>query len=80
MVDSPIKPVENWREILRHAWSVRLMLLAALLSAIEVSIQVLLAFSVKLPIPGGLFAAFAGFVTLAATVARFVAQQKLGAK
>lgn len=69
--------VENWAAILKHAWSVRLMLLAALLSGIEVTIQVMLAFTVKPPIPPGVFAALAGFITIAACVARFVAQSKV---
>lgn len=71
------KLAENWRLILKHAWSVRLMIVAALLSGIEVFIQVVIAFGIKLPIQSGLFAALAGLTTLAATIARFVAQEKL---
>lgn len=72
------KLAQNWRLVLQHAWSVRLMIIAALLSGIEVTIQVVIAFGVTLPIPSGLFAALAGLTTLAATIARFVAQEKLG--
>jgi putative flippase GtrA len=63
--------------ILRYAWSVRLMALAALLSGAEVAIQVLIAFQVKTPLPGGVLAALAGLVTVAAFAARFVAQRKV---
>ena len=68
--------VENWRRVLRHAWSVRLMIAAACLSGIEVAIQVVIAFGIKMPIPPGLFVALAGLTTIAATVARLLAQKQ----
>lgn len=64
----------NWRELLRHAWSVRLSLLATLLSGLEVAIGVLAS---DPPIPRGTFAAVALVVTLAAGGARLVAQKSV---
>lgn len=68
------RPVANWRAVLRHAWSLRLMLLAAMLSAVEVAIPYL---DGVLPLPPGIFALLAGIVTLAAMAARFVAQSPI---
>lgn len=67
----------DWRRVLRHAWSVRLMILAALLSGAEVAISVVTAFEIIPPfLPAGLFAALAGLVTVAAFVARVLAQKE----
>ncbi len=65
-------PIANWRRVLKHAWSVRLMILAALLSGGEAALPLL-----DLPIPAGLFAILTLLVTVAACVARFVAQRSL---
>jgi len=67
-----MKIIENWRCILREAWSVRLMALAALLSGVEVALPFLGDFAA----PGKL-ALFTSFVTAGAFVARFVAQKEL---
>lgn len=72
-----LKLVENWRAVLKHAWSLRLMAVAAVLSGLEVTIQVAIAFAVKPPIPAGVFASLGGLVTVAAMIARFVAQEKV---
>lgn len=61
---------ENWREILRKAWSIRLMLLAGVLSGIEV----------VLPLFGdvftrGVFALLSFAAACAGVVARLVAQK-----
>lgn len=66
-----IRPVANWAAVLRYAWSLRLMALAAVLSAVEVAIPYL---DDVLPLPPGIFALLAGLVTLGAMAARFVAQ------
>lgn len=63
---------DNWREILRKAWSVRLMILAGVLSGVEV---VLPLFAHDLP--RGLFAGLSGVTVAAAFVARLVAQKDL---
>jgi hypothetical protein len=64
----------NWRDVLKHAWSLRLILLAGLLSGIELAMTI---FIDNPPIPRGLFALLAVFVSIAAAVARFVAQRKV---
>lgn len=64
--------IDNWRDVLKKAWSMRLMLLAALLSGAEF---VLPLFAETLP-RGGF--ALLSFVTVAgAFVARLVAQEGL---
>lgn len=64
--------VGNWRHVLRRAWSVRLMLMAAGLSGVEA----------VLPLWGGVlaprvFAAATFLVTMAAFAARLIAQEDL---
>jgi len=65
-----VKLYDNWRDILRKAWSIRLMILAGVLTGVEV---VLPFFSHALP--NGLFAALSGVTVGAALVARLVAQK-----
>lgn len=67
-----MKLVENWQDILRKAWSIRLILLAGLLSGLEVALPF---FSDV--IPRGLFAALSIVVVGGAFVARLVAQKDL---
>lgn len=62
----------NWKDILRKAWSVRLMVLAALLSGAEFALPY---FGDK--VSPGLFAALGFVVTGAALVARLIAQKGL---
>jgi hypothetical protein len=69
-----MKLVADWRRVLRHAWSIRLILVAALLSGAEVALPLIGGF---LPIPVGLFALLSFLVTVAAFVARFLAQPKM---
>ena len=65
---------EDWQWILRKAWSVRLIFLAAVLSGLEVMFSVLSAYQVETTIPAGTFATLAGLVSFAALIARFIAQ------
>lgn len=59
----------DWRDILKRAWSVRLIVLAAVLSGIEAVMPMFAdAF------PRGVFAAASGVVTAAALLARVLAQ------
>lgn len=67
-----MKLTDNWRAVLRKAWSVRLMLLAGLLSGLEVALPLLEGW---LPVPAGTFAALSGITTAGAFYARFVAQK-----
>lgn len=69
-----MKPIADWRRVLTRAWSVRLMVVAALLSGLEVAVPLL---DGLLPVPQGVFAGLASLSTIAATVARFVLQRSL---
>lgn len=65
--------VANWRRVLKRAWSIRLMILAGVLSGVEVILS-LPDIADRLDWPQGLFAAASGLVTAAAFVARLLAQ------
>lgn len=67
-----MKLVWNWREVLRKAWSVRLMILAAVLSGVEVALPF---FGDSLP--RGVFALLSMLVVGGAFVARLMAQKGL---
>lgn len=67
-----MKLLEDWRCIARKAWSVRLALLSAVLGSIEIAVQLLAA---SRPTP--VFAMAAALSSLAAAVARIVAQPKI---
>lgn len=67
-----MKLIDNWRDVLRKAWSLRLMFLAAILSGVEV---VLPFFSEA--IPRGLFAVLSFLTVAGAFVARLIAQKGL---
>lgn len=69
-----MKLVANWRRVLRHAWSIRLNLLASALGAAEVGVSI---FVDDPPIARGSFALLAMGVSAAAGVARIVAQAPL---
>jgi hypothetical protein len=60
----------DWRAILRRAWSIRLMLLAAVLSGVEVVLPLFAHL-----FPHGTFAALSFLAVAAALVARLVAQK-----
>lgn len=65
--------LDNWREVFRKAWSIKFMLLAGLLSGVEVVMSIL---QPSNTLPLGVFAALAGVVTSAALVARLLAQNE----
>ena len=64
----------NWRTIIRKAWSIRLMLLAGLLSGIEALVTI---FPDQLHLSRHTLAVLVPLVIGAALVARLVAQQDL---
>lgn len=66
--------VANWRDVLRKAWSIRLLLLAGLLSGMEVALPLV---DGVYEIPRGVFAALSGVTVAGAFVARIVAQKGL---
>ena len=67
-----MKLLEDWKEILRKAWSVRFIVLAGVLSGIEV----ILPFFAD-AIPRGVFAILSFAAVSAAFVSRIVAQKDL---
>lgn len=70
----PLHPVPEWRRVLRRAWSIRLMIVAGVLSGAEVAMPLL---EGVIDLPGGLFASLSGLATAGAFVARLVAQKEL---
>jgi len=64
----------NWRAILKHAWSVRLLALAGVLTGME---AVLPFADGLIPIPKGWLAGLSFLVIGGAFVARLVAQQSV---
>ncbi|ANL84688.1 hypothetical protein [Rhizobium phaseoli] len=67
-----MKFASDWKRVLQRAWSIRLMLIAGLLSGIEFAIPYLDGY---VDIPPRLFAALSGFTVAAAFVARLLAQK-----
>lgn len=67
-----MKFVDNWQAVLKHAWSVRLILLAVLMSAIEAILPF-----IEVPVSPGIFAMLSGIFGLLAGFSRLVAQQRL---
>ena len=63
----------DWQQIIRKAWSVKFMVLAALLSGCEVAVSILQP-AITESLPPGVFASLAGLVTAGALVARVLAQ------
>lgn len=64
--------IDDWKHVVRKAWSVRLALLAALLGAAEVGVQM---FAAVRPTPW--LAMASALCSLAASVARIVAQPRM---
>lgn len=69
-----LRLTEDWKRIVKKAWSVRLMVLAAILSGVEVCLSFLGGIS---GVAQGAFAAIAGLVSMAALAARLIAQQSM---
>ena len=64
--------IDDWKKVLRYGWSIRLIVLASLLSGLEI---VLPMFGDAMP--RGLFAVLTLVVTVAAAVARLIPQPKM---
>lgn len=62
----------NWKEIIKKAWSIRLIVVAGILSGCELIVPM---FSGTMP--RGAFAALSFITAAAALIARLVAQQDL---
>lgn len=67
-----MKLYDNWKEILRKAWSIRFMVIAGVLSGIEVVLPLF-----HENIPKNLFAALSMVFVASALIARLVAQKEL---
>jgi hypothetical protein len=65
-----VKLYDNWQVILRQAWSIRLMLIAGVLTACEIVLPLY-----ETDIPRNVFAALSGLFTMSALIARLVAQK-----
>lgn len=66
--------VSDWRAVLARAWSIRLLVLAGVLSGIEAALPF---FGDAIPIPSGALAALTTLVVGAAFVARLLAQSNI---
>ncbi|MUZ74226.1 hypothetical protein GOZ90_16180 [Agrobacterium vitis] len=66
----------EWRRVLKHAWSIRLNLLAGFFAGMEIALPIV---DQWFSIPRGMFAALSGFTTMASTIARLVAQRNVSA-
>lgn len=67
-----MKLVDDWHVIIKKAWSIRLMIMAAILSGLEFIIPL-----VTPATPSGWFAAGAFVISIAAFIARFIAQPRM---
>lgn len=64
--------VPNWRDVLRHAWSVRLQVISIILCSFEAVLPYL---DGLVPLRPGAFALLILVVNLASTAARIIAQR-----
>lgn len=69
--------VDNWRAVLTRAWSVRLMLLAGLLTGVEAALPFL---GELVPLSPGVLAGVTLIIVMGALVARLLAQKSVGEK
>jgi len=62
----------DWKKIASRAWSFRLIALSAVFTGLEVAVPFL---DGVLPVHPGVFAALAGLTSMAALIARVIAQK-----
>ena len=67
-----MKLIHNWGDILKQAWSIRLIILAGILTAAEVVLPLFFE-----SIPRNIFSVAVGITTAAALIARLIAQKGL---
>lgn len=65
--------ITNWRQVLEKAWSVKFNIFATLFGALEVVVALVQPDG----IPNGVFAGIAATISIAANVARIMAQKEL---
>ncbi len=68
-----MKLITDWKRIIKKAWSIRLLVIAGLLSGTEMILPLFVE-----SFPRGLFAVLSFIFTAAAFVARIVAQKEFG--
>nr|WP_029924382.1 hypothetical protein [Ochrobactrum sp. UNC390CL2Tsu3S39] len=68
-----MKLVSDWKRVLARAWSIRLLLLAGILSGVEVALPYI---GDAYLIPTGVFAALSVLVTMAAFAMRLISQKE----
>ncbi|WP_421362167.1 hypothetical protein [Agrobacterium rosae] len=64
--------INNWWQVLKRAWSIRWIVLAGLLSGIEVFLPIIDGY---VDIPRGVFAALSALATCAAFISRIMVQK-----
>ena len=69
-----MKPIHNWRAVLRYGWSVRLIVLAGFLTGLEAILPLV---PDILPIPIEWLAVSQFLIVMGALFARFIAQSKV---
>ncbi|MCA0419615.1 MAG: hypothetical protein LCH80_12955 [Proteobacteria bacterium] len=67
-----MKLVWNWKRVLKHAWSIRLIVLAGVLSGAEIALPLI---RETIDVPAGVFAGLSFAATAGAFIARLVAQE-----
>lgn len=69
-----MKLVWNWKRVLKHAWSIRFIVIAGLLSGAEIALPLI---REAIAVPAGLFAGLSFAATAGAFIARLVAQESV---
>jgi len=69
-----VKPIHNWRAVLRYGWSVRLIIIAGFLTGLEAILPLV---PDILPIPIEWLAVSQFLIVMSALFARFIAQSKV---
>lgn len=68
----------DWRRVLQRTWSVRFIVIAALLSGTEAALPYIHELGLLEFLPGGVFALVTFVVVMAAFISRFIAQGRYG--
>ena len=64
----------NWKDLILKAWSIRFIILAGILSGMEIALPLVESF---LPVPPGVFAALSFAATSGAFIARLLTQNNV---
>lgn len=67
-----MKLIDNWEKVLKHAWSLRLIIVSGLFSGVEAFLPMW-----SDTVPRGIFALISLAIAIAAAVSRFVSQPKM---